>query len=52
MDNIIEFKVYGKYALFTDPLTRIGGEFGLLEADVCLGYRQSAGYESDQDPIA
>lgn len=26
MDNIVEFKVYGKYALFTDPLTKIGGE--------------------------
>lgn len=26
MDNIVEFKVWGKYALFTDPLTRIGGE--------------------------
>lgn len=26
MDNIVEFKVYGKYALFTDPLTRVGGE--------------------------
>lgn len=26
MDNKICFKVYGKYALFTDPLTRIGGE--------------------------
>lgn len=26
MENKIEFKVYGKYALFTDPLTRIGGE--------------------------
>lgn len=24
--NIVEFKVYGKYALFTDPLTKIGGE--------------------------
>ncbi|MCE5208995.1 MAG: type I-C CRISPR-associated protein Cas5c [Chloroflexi bacterium] len=24
--NIIEFKVWGRYALFTDPLTRIGGE--------------------------
>ncbi len=24
--NQIEFEVYGKYALFTDPLTRIGGE--------------------------
>lgn len=24
--NSIEFKVWGKYALFTDPLTRIGGE--------------------------
>ncbi len=24
--NSIEFKVYGKYALFTDPLTKIGGE--------------------------
>ncbi len=26
MENKIEFKVYGKYALFTDPLTKIGGE--------------------------
>ncbi|MCL5277562.1 MAG: type I-C CRISPR-associated protein Cas5c [Deltaproteobacteria bacterium] len=26
MDNIVEFKVWGKYALFTDPLTKIGGE--------------------------
>ena len=26
MENIVEFKVFGKYALFTDPLTRIGGE--------------------------
>ena len=26
MRNSIEFKVYGKYALFTDPLTRLGGE--------------------------
>jgi len=26
MDNIVEFKVYGKYALFTDPITKIGGE--------------------------
>ena len=25
-DNMVEFKVYGKYALFTDPLTKIGGE--------------------------
>ena len=25
-DNIVQFKVYGKYALFTDPLTKIGGE--------------------------
>ncbi len=25
-ENIVEFKVYGKYALFTDPLTKIGGE--------------------------
>jgi len=24
--NIVEFKVWGKYALFTDPLTKIGGE--------------------------
>lgn len=24
--NCIEFKVWGRYALFTDPLTRIGGE--------------------------
>ncbi|WP_322907665.1 type I-C CRISPR-associated protein Cas5c [Paenibacillus sp. SGZ-1009] len=26
MRNQIEFEVYGNYALFTDPLTRIGGE--------------------------
>jgi CRISPR-associated protein Cas5d len=26
MQNIVEFKVGGKYALFTDPLTKIGGE--------------------------
>lgn len=26
MDNIVTFKVWGKYALFTDPLTKIGGE--------------------------
>ena len=24
--NRVEFKVSGKYALFTDPLTKIGGE--------------------------
>ncbi|BCG56845.1 hypothetical protein PUR_02700 [Paenibacillus sp. URB8-2] len=26
MRNQIEFEVYGNYALFTDPLTKIGGE--------------------------
>ncbi|EKN66244.1 type I-C CRISPR-associated protein Cas5c [Schinkia azotoformans] len=26
MRNAIEFEVYGKYALFTDPLTKMGGE--------------------------
>lgn len=26
MDNIVEFMVTGKFALFTDPLTKIGGE--------------------------
>lgn len=26
MRNSIEFKVYGPYALFTDPLTKLGGE--------------------------
>lgn len=26
MRNAIEFQVYGKYALFTDPLTKMGGE--------------------------
>ena len=26
MDNSVEFKVTGRYALFTDPLTKIGGE--------------------------
>lgn len=26
MQNIVTFKVWGKYALFTDPLTKIGGE--------------------------
>ena len=25
-ENTVEFKVSGKYALFTDPLTRVGGE--------------------------
>lgn len=25
-ENVVEFKVYGRYALFTDPLTKIGGE--------------------------
>lgn len=25
-ENIVDFKVSGKYALFTDPLTKIGGE--------------------------
>lgn len=25
-ENRVEFKVYGKYALFADPLTKIGGE--------------------------
>ena len=24
--NSIEYKVYGEYALFTDPLTKTGGE--------------------------
>jgi len=24
--NVVSFKVYGRYALFTDPLTKIGGE--------------------------
>ena len=26
MKNQIEFKVYGRYALFTDPITKVGGE--------------------------
>jgi CRISPR-associated protein Cas5d len=26
MRNSVEFKVWGKYALFTDPLTKVGGE--------------------------
>ena len=26
MRNSVEFVVYGPYALFTDPLTRMGGE--------------------------
>lgn len=26
MPNVVDFKVWGKYALFTDPLTKIGGE--------------------------
>jgi CRISPR-associated protein Cas5d len=26
MENKVEFKVWGRYALFTDPLTKIGGE--------------------------
>lgn len=30
MDNIVKFNVSGKYALFTDPLTKIGGEKSTL----------------------
>ena len=26
MRNTVEFKVWGRYALFTDPVTKIGGE--------------------------
>ncbi|HAX51948.1 MAG TPA: type I-C CRISPR-associated protein Cas5 [Lachnospiraceae bacterium] len=26
MENAITYRVYGRYALFTDPLTRVGGE--------------------------
>ena len=26
MRNSIQFRVWGRYALFTDPITRIGGE--------------------------
>jgi CRISPR-associated protein Cas5d len=26
LENKVEFRVYGKYALFTDPLTKLGGE--------------------------
>lgn len=26
MKNIVEFKIYGRYGLFTDPLTKTGGE--------------------------
>ena len=26
MENKVEFKIYGKYALFTDPITKVGGE--------------------------
>jgi len=26
MKNIVEFKTFGKFALFTDPITKIGGE--------------------------
>ncbi len=25
-ENIVEFKVFGRYALFSDPITRVGGE--------------------------
>jgi CRISPR-associated Cas5-like protein len=53
--NTIEFRVWGRYAMFTDPLTRVGGEKcsyhlptfealkgieeHLLEADVHLVHR-------------
>lgn len=30
MENSITYRVYGKYALFTDPITRIGGEKSTL----------------------
>ena len=45
--NRIVMKVYGKYALFTDPMTKIGGEkssmmipsYETLKAFVQLGHR-------------
>lgn len=33
--NIVEFKVWGKYALFTDPLTKIGGEKFSYQIPTC-----------------
>ena len=26
MNNVVEFKVFGRFALFTDPVTKVGGE--------------------------
>jgi len=33
--NIVEFKVWGRYALFTDPLTKIGGEKFSYQVPTC-----------------
>ncbi len=33
--NIVEFKVWGRYALFTDPLTKIGGEKFSYQIPTC-----------------
>ena len=47
--NIVTFEVFGDYALFSDPVMRVGGEkasyqgyspLDLLEAHYCLVYRQ------------
>ena len=35
--NTVTFKVWGRYALFTDPLTRIGGEKYLLSGSDLRG---------------
>lgn len=34
MRNSVEFVVYGPYALFTDPLTRMGGKIILSATNV------------------
>lgn len=39
MQNMVEFKVYGRYALFTDPITKIGGEKGSYQIPTYEGLK-------------
>ena len=63
--NTVEFEVYGDYALFSDPVTRVGGEKssyhvprmkrlkGFCKACTgslrCLDYRCGKNYEANPD---
>ena len=56
--NSITFLVHGRYALFTDPITHLGGDLrsaernrqiDILEAYDSLAYQKGTGHESVQD---